>query len=140
MISGVLEHFSQLEDPRYVGFVTYPLTEILLGALVGTLCGSEDWEEIVLCCQEKLDFLRQFLPYKDGIASADTFQRVFDLLDGQLFADCFAAWVGAIIGPVKGVVAIDGKTIRGARRKQTGFTHQPGMTGCSGDERLDSVV
>jgi hypothetical protein len=23
---------------------------------------------------------------------------------------------------------------------RAGFTHQPGMTGCSGDERLDSVV
>ncbi len=48
MIASFLEHFSELEDPRYEGFVVYPLPEILLGALVGTICGGEDWEEIVL--------------------------------------------------------------------------------------------
>jgi len=42
MIASFLEHFSALEDPRYEGFVIYPLPEILLGALVGTVCGGED--------------------------------------------------------------------------------------------------
>ena len=116
MISSFLEHFSELEDPRYEGFVTYPLPEILLGALVGTICGGEDWEEIVLFCEEKLEVLVQFLPYENGIASAKTFWRIFELIDSQAFAACFAAWVDSLIGTVKGVVAIDGKTMRGARQ------------------------
>jgi predicted transposase YbfD/YdcC len=116
MITSFLEHFSELEDPRYEGFVTYPLPEILLGALVGTICGGEDWEEIVLFCEEKLDVLRRFLPYEDGIASAKTFWRVFELLDSHAFAVCFAAWIEGLVGTVKGVVAIDGKTMRGARQ------------------------
>jgi predicted transposase YbfD/YdcC len=116
VIASFLEHFSALEDPRYEGFVTYPLPEILAGALVGTLCGGEDWEEIVLFCEEKLNVLRQFLPYENGIASAKTFCRVFELLNSQAFAACFATWVESLTGPVKGVVAIDGKTMRGARQ------------------------
>jgi predicted transposase YbfD/YdcC len=116
MIASFLEHFSELEDPRFSGFVRYPLPEILVGALVGVVCGAEDWEEIELFCEEKLDVLRRFLPYKEGVASAKTFWRVFDVLDSQSFADRFAAWVAALMGPVKGVVAIDGKTIRGARQ------------------------
>jgi predicted transposase YbfD/YdcC len=116
MLLSFLDHFSKLEDPRYEGFVTCPLPEILLAALVGTLCGGEDWEEIVLFCEEKLSLLRQFLPYQNGIASAKTFWRIFELLDSQSFAARFAAWIETLTGPVKGVVAIDGKTIRGARQ------------------------
>lgn len=116
MIASFLEHFSELEDPRYEGFVVYPLPEILLGALVGTICGGEDWEEIVLFCEEKLDFLRQFLPYENGVASPKTFWRVFELLDCQAFAACFGGWMNDLIGSVKGVVAVDGKTMRGARQ------------------------
>ena len=117
MIEDFLEHFSELEDPRYEKFVTYPLQEILVAALVGVLCGAEDWEEMVLICEEKLAVLHEFLPYHDGIPSAKTIWRLFDALDSQGFADRFAAWVADLIGPVKGVVAIDGKTLRGARQE-----------------------
>src|SRR5580658_1657371 len=110
MTKSFLEHFERLEDPRVKGLVTYPLAEILLGALIGVLCGAEDWEDVVLICEQKLDFLKMFLPYDNGIASPDTFQRVFDLLDSKVFATCFAAWIGSILGPIKGVVAIDGKS------------------------------
>jgi hypothetical protein len=47
-----------------------------------------------------MDVLRQFLPYKNGVASAKTFWRVFDFLNSQSFADRFAAWVAALIGSV----------------------------------------
>lgn len=136
MLKSFLEHFSELEDPRYEGFVVYPLPEILLGVLVGTLCGGEDWEEIVLFCEEKLDLLRQFLPYENGVASPKTFWRVFELLDAQAFAACFAAWMNDLVGAVKGVVAVDGKTMRGARQGAGGekalhvlsaYAHETGL-------------
>jgi hypothetical protein len=112
MIASFLEHFSDLEDPRFSGFVTYPLPEILVAALVGVVCGAEDCDEIVLFCEEKMDVLRQCLPYKNGVASAKTFWRVFDFLNSPSFADRFAAWVAALIGSVKGVVAIVLRQVR----------------------------
>jgi predicted transposase YbfD/YdcC len=118
MITSFLEHFSALEDPRYQEFVIYPLPEILLGALVGVICGAEDWEEIGLFCEEKLEVLQQFLDYKNGVASPKTFWRVFELLDSQAFASCFAAWINSLVGTVEGVVAIDGKTLRGTRQSE----------------------
>ncbi len=67
MIASFLEHFAEVEDPRYEGFVRYPLPEIVLGALIGTICGAEDWEEVALFCEEKLEVLRRFLPYETGL-------------------------------------------------------------------------
>ena len=67
-------------DPRIVGMVTYPLGEILLVALVGTLFRMEDWDEIVYFAEEQVDWLRRFLPFANGIASAKTFRTVFRAL------------------------------------------------------------
>ena len=134
MTKSLLTHFKTLEDPRIIGLVTYPLPELLLGALVGVMCGAGDFEEIVLVCEEKIDFLRKFLPYANGIASPDTFQRVFDLLDAKVFSECFSSWIASLIGHVEGVVAIDGKTIRGALQPEgralhvlSAYAHEAGL-------------
>lgn len=46
MIQDFIEHFSEIEDPRYQGFFTYPMQEIRLTALVGVICGAEDGEDM----------------------------------------------------------------------------------------------
>ncbi len=61
MTKSLLAHFETLEDPRIKGLVTYPLPELLLGGLAGMMCGAEDFEDIVLVCEEKIDFLRRIL-------------------------------------------------------------------------------
>ena len=43
--------------------------------------------------QIKLGWLRCFLPFEHGIASHDTFNRVFALLDGSSFETCFIIWM-----------------------------------------------
>ena len=66
-----LEHFSDPEDPRQAGKVLYPLDEILLLALLAVLGGAEGWVDVAYFGRRKLDFLRRFLPYKDGTPSHD---------------------------------------------------------------------
>jgi predicted transposase YbfD/YdcC len=116
LIAGFLEQFEDIEDPRYEGFVLYPLPEIFLAALVGILCGAEDWGEIVLICEEKLKVLRRFLPYENGIASAKTLWRVFEVVNHEAFGACLSAWGACLSDKIEGVVAIDGKTLRGTGR------------------------
>ena len=50
-----LDHFSALEDPRQAWKVVYPLPEILLLVLCGTLAGAEDFVEIARWGRRKLD-------------------------------------------------------------------------------------
>ncbi len=65
--ASLLDHFSALEDPRQGWRVVYPLPEILLLVLCATLAGMEDFVEIRLWGDERLDFLRRFLPYERGM-------------------------------------------------------------------------
>jgi hypothetical protein len=61
---SLLDHFSALEDPRQSWKVVYPLPEIMLLVLCATISGMEDFVEIRLWGQERMDFLRRFLSYK----------------------------------------------------------------------------
>ena len=67
---------------------------------------------------EKEDFLKTFLILDNGIPSHDTFNRVFSARDPEQFKSCFINWVKEFVNlNDKEVVAIDGKIIRGAKRK-----------------------
>ena len=69
---SILDHFSALSDPRQRWRVLYPLPEILLLVLCATLSGMEDFVEIELWGEQRLDFLRRFLPHERGIPAHDT--------------------------------------------------------------------
>jgi len=124
------EQFSALDDPRQAWKVLFPLPEILLLVLCGTLAGAEDFVEIRRWGQMHQDFLRRLLPFKAGIPSHDTLNDVVNAINGALFAQCFTAWVEGLREPTPAtiapeVVAIDGKTSRRThdRSKDRGPLH-----------------
>lgn len=109
---SVLDHFSALSDPRQRWRVLYPLSEILLLVLCATLSGMEDFVEIRLWGEQRLDFLRRFLPYERGLPSHDTLNDVINGLDAELFKSCFINWVETLRDRAPDIIAIDGKTSR----------------------------
>jgi len=107
-----MEYFSELEDPRIDRRKFYPLEEILLTTVAATICGAEGWVEIQEFGESKLEYLRSYYPFENGIPSHDTFGRVFSLLDTKLFETCFLNWVNEFQELNGSVVAIDGKRVR----------------------------
>jgi len=128
---SLIAQFAALEDPRQSWKVLFPLPEVLLLVLCGTLAGAEDFVEIRRWGQMHQDFLRRLLPFKAGIPSHDTLNDVINAIDGALFAECFTAWVetlrepGPVCAAAPEIVAIDGKTSRRThdRRKDRGPLH-----------------
>jgi hypothetical protein len=118
-----IDQFSALEDPRQAWKVLYPLPEILLLVLCGTLAGAEDFVEIARWGRRKLDFLRRLLPFERGIASHDTITDVMNALPAPLFAECFTAWVESLRERAPDIVAIDGKTSRRAKTRGSDPLH-----------------
>lgn len=115
-----LDHIGDIEDPRVPGMAVYRLDEILLTVLVGLLCRAEDFDEIEDVGVELLDWLRRILPFEPGIAPAQTLKRTLARLDPRQLETAFAAWVKSLAGRIRGVIAIDGKTVRGSRRDADG--------------------
>jgi predicted transposase YbfD/YdcC len=117
---SILDHFSALRDHREQWRVLYPLREVLLLVLCATLSGMEDFVEIKLWGQHRLDFLRRFLPFAHGIPAHDTLNDVINALDPELFKTCFATWVEALRDDAPDVIAIDGKTSRRSHARSKG--------------------
>jgi len=117
---GFLDHMRIVPDHRIPGMVTYPLDEILLATLVGVVCGADDWEGIEEVAEAALDWLRGFLLFTNGVPTAQTFRKVFRLIDTQALAKGFAAWAASARGVERQVVAVDGKTLRGSKTSPDG--------------------
>lgn len=118
--ASLLDHFSALKDPRQQWRVVYPLREILLLVLCATLSGMEDFVEIKLWGEQRLDFLRRFLPFERGIPAHDTLNDVINALDEELFKVCFARWVATLREEEPDIIAIDGKTSRRSHARSRG--------------------
>jgi predicted transposase YbfD/YdcC len=115
-----LEQFAALRDPRQAAKVLYPLPELLLLLLCGTVAGADDFVELTLWGREHLAFLRRFLPFAHGIPSHDTLCEVIAAVDPALFKTCFTDWVERLRVPGPETIAIDGKTSRRSHARSKG--------------------
>jgi predicted transposase YbfD/YdcC len=121
---ALLHSFDDLSDPRVAARCAYPLQELLLVALCAVTCDADDWVHVAEWGQAKLDWLRRFLPFEAGVASHDTFSRVFAQLDSQRFEACFRAWMSQLCPSLEGHnIAVDGKSVRGSHEAGAGMAH-----------------
>ena len=84
-----LDHFKAIENPRSERNRDYTMSEILLVTLCAVIYGAEGWQDVEDFGKAKIDYLRQFLPYKNGIPSDDTYRRFFRAIDPKKFQELF---------------------------------------------------
>jgi predicted transposase YbfD/YdcC len=109
--------FRKLDDPRAAN-ASHDLLEILFIALAAVLCGAVGPSDMAQFGRSKELLLRQILRLEHGIPSHDTFSRLFRMLDPRSFANAFRRFMVAFAKfnhiELTGVIAIDGKALRGA--------------------------
>lgn len=116
--------FADLVDPRIERTKRHHLLDIITIALCAVICSAESWVEVEIWGKAKQEWLRTWLELPNGIPSHDTFGRVFSQIDPAQFEAGFLRWVQGVAATTAGaVVAIDGKTVRGAREKDGNPLH-----------------
>ena len=109
--------FCKLADPRAAN-ARHELWQILFIALAAVLGGAKSCCEMELFGRSKEELFRDILQLEHDIPSHDTFSRVFRLLDPEAFEKAFRQFMAAFAKAnginLTGVVAIDGKALRGA--------------------------
>jgi predicted transposase YbfD/YdcC len=109
--------FRSLQDPRAANAL-HGLLDVLVIALAAVLCGAKGPTDMALFGRSKRRLLQEFLVLKHGIPSHDTFGRVLQVLDPEAFEKAFRRFMAAFAKAngikLTGVVAIDGKAVRGA--------------------------
>ena len=110
---SILAAFSVLEDPRPLIGRRHLLEEIPVITLCATICGTDSYVEVAEWGQAHEAWLETILELPHGLASHDTFTRVFWVLHPEQLQACFTCWTEAVANVTDGeVIAIDGKTLR----------------------------
>jgi len=72
--------FVSISDPRSARHKRHDLAELLTVAVCAVLSGIDDFVDIELWAEAKIDWLRGFMKLEHGIPSHDTIGRVFGLI------------------------------------------------------------
>ena len=112
-MGDLMAHFSKVSVARKEQGKRHPLINIISIAIIGVICGADDWVSIEEVGKEKEAWFRKLLDLPHGIPSHDTFGKVFAWPDPDEFQGSFLAWIKEVAEITTGqVISIDGKTVR----------------------------
>ena len=111
-----------LEDKRQVWKVKHNLVDILVIVMLGVLTGHNDFEEIVIFAEARIEILRKYISLENGIPHKDTIKRVIAIIDPIALNLVFYQWLAEIVSrknhtflnQVNKIIAFDGKTVCGS--------------------------
>lgn len=114
-VRGLITILQEVPDPRVDRTKDHDLVDILVIALCAILCGGDSFYDMEEFGQVRLEWLKSFLRLRNGAPSHDTYNRVFQALDGRQLADALSRWTQSVRAVLGGeVVALDGKSVRRA--------------------------
>lgn len=119
-LRSLLDHFSAIKDTRQPWKVMYPLREVILLAVCGTIADCDDYDDIAEWGEAHLDFLRSMSEFHYGIPCEDWLRVIMNHIDPALFSACFEAWVAERWPEAPSLVALDGKTSRRSHDEAAG--------------------
>lgn len=127
---GLLDVLSAVPDPRSPRGLRYPLAGLLAVAVCAVMAGASSIAAIADWLHDLDDITRARLGFTRGVPATTTMWRLLIRLDADLLATVLAGWLHTRTRPVaphrpryRKVIAIDGKTVRGARRDDGSQVH-----------------
>jgi len=123
-INTLKECISEVGDKRRTshGHVLHRFEDIIIIGLCAVISDGEDFADMEMFGRERESWLRRFLELPNGIPDADTFRRVFEAVDPAELGACLRKWL-EVERAGRGVVAVDGKTMRGSANAKHGAYH-----------------
>jgi predicted transposase YbfD/YdcC len=119
-LRSLLHHLAAITDPREPWRVAYPLPEVLLLVVCGTIASCDDYTDIVDWGEAHLAFLRRILPYHHGLPCADWLRTLMNRIEPDLFQACFMGWARDLRPDAPELIALDGKSVRRSHDRAAG--------------------
>lgn len=129
--TGLLHALSVVPDPRSPRGLRYPLAGLLAVAVCAVMAGASSFTAIADWLHDLDDIARARLGFIRGVPATSTMWRLLTRLDADLLARVLAGWLLARTRPpvtprpprYRRLIAIDGKTMRGARHPDGAQVH-----------------
>lgn len=118
----LIDEVKKMKDTRQQWKVKHSLCDIVIIVVLSVLTGHNDFEEMVIFAEARIDILRKYITLENGIPHKDTFKRVIAILDPNELNFIFYKWLAEIvsiksnktINELDRIIAFDGKTICGS--------------------------
>lgn len=122
-MSSLVDSFSEVTDPRVNRQRRHLLIDIIVIAVLAVMCNADTWKDINIWGVANHQWLETFLELPNGIPSRDTFRRTISRVAPDQFQQAFLRWLRCVNKRIKGVIAIDGKTLRRSGSGDKGPLH-----------------
>jgi DDE family transposase len=120
--NGLLAALAKVPDPRDPRGIRYPLSAVLTVAVCAVIAGASSFAAVTDWLHDLDEHARTRLGFGDGVPAGTTVWRLLIRLDPTVLATALAGWLhtrASRPGPpprrYRRVIAVDGKTLRGAR-------------------------
>jgi len=119
--NDLLNALMKVPDPRDPRGIRYPLSAVLTVAVCAVMAGASSFAAITDWLHDLDEHARIRLGFGDGVPAGTTMWRLLVRLDPTLLATVLAGWLHTRTRPsplprrYRRVIAVDGKTLRGAR-------------------------
>jgi predicted transposase YbfD/YdcC len=129
--AGLHRALFTVPDPRSPRGARYPLVGLLTVAVCAVLAGASSFAAIADWLHDLDEVARARLGFIRKVPAATTIWRLLTRLDADLLATVLADWLRTWVRPPAAprprryriVIAVDGKTMRGARRRDGSQVH-----------------
>jgi len=125
---GLLEALAQVPDPRHRRGIRYPLVPVLAVSVCAMLAGARSYAAIAEWAADAPPRLRARLGLPGPVPDLVTIWRVLTSVDPAALDAAAGSWVAAQLAARRrpgrrAVLAVDGKTVRGARSGEVPAPH-----------------
>src|SRR5207302_11223946 len=116
---SLLELLAQIPDPRKRRGRRHPLAGLLAAGIAAVIAGSRSFAAIGQWAADAGADVLAGLGAARGPAEESTFRRAFALISADVLDRVLGAWLWtrAVQAGGRLIIAVDGKTVRGARSK-----------------------
>lgn len=118
------ERFAIIEDPRTGGNKKHHFGELLFIAVSALVCGVQSFSGMIEFAHLYEDWLKKWIPLRNGIPVPQTLTNLFSILDTEGFSLCVAEHISDLYPELgKQLIAVDGKSLRGTGTSTSELDH-----------------
>lgn len=112
----IIEHLGKVRDTRSHINQVYPVIEVAFLVISAMLCGQNKWTDIKDFGEGNMDWLRQHLPYENGIPTRHNIAAIMRAVVPETLLEAMVGWVNERRENNNApIISVDGKVLKGAK-------------------------
>ncbi|WP_342607368.1 ISAs1 family transposase [Vibrio tritonius] len=112
----IIQHLGKVRDTRSHINQVYPVIEVAFLVISAMLCGQNKWTDIRDFGEGNMDWLRQHLPYENGIPTRHNIAAIMKTIVPETLLEAMVGWVNEHrLNNNSPIISMDGKVLKGAK-------------------------